>query len=59
MAARAVRRFERFVLGSVFAVVAWIIERRVLKAIRKRGLTPPAKGSISAQTTSELGRAAP
>ena len=36
------RRVERFALGVVFAIAAWIIERRVLKAIRRRGDTPPA-----------------
>ncbi len=50
------RRFERFALGVVFGLAAWIIERRVLKAIRRRGLTPPARSSMADQTTSELGK---
>ncbi len=55
MARGAVRRFERFVLGLVFGVAAWIIERRVLKAIRRRGQAPP-RTPIADQTTSELRR---
>lgn len=55
MARSAFRRFERFSLGVVFGVVAWIVERRVLKSIRKKGLTPPSKSAIGEQTTSELG----
>jgi len=56
MARSAWRRLERISLGIVFGIVAWIIERRVLKAIRKRGLAPPAKSAIADQTTSELER---
>jgi hypothetical protein len=56
MAGSPFRRFERFSLGLVFGLVAWIIERRVLKAIRKKGLTPPAKDALASQTTSELER---
>ena len=54
MARSAFRRLERFSLGIVFGVIAWIIERRVLKTIRKSGLTPPAKSTIADQTTSQL-----
>jgi hypothetical protein len=36
------RRVERFALGVVFAIAAGIIERRGLKAIRRRGEAPPA-----------------
>ena len=32
-----VRRVERALLGFVFGIVAFVIERRVLKAIRKKG----------------------
>lgn len=57
MRARGVwRRAERVCLGVVFGIAAWIIERRVLKAIRKRGLTPPARSTIGEQSTSEFGR---
>jgi hypothetical protein len=48
------RRVERFSLGVVFGFAAWIIERRVMKAIRRRGEKPPAKAGLSEQTTSEL-----
>ncbi len=54
MARSAFRRFERFSLGVVFGVIAWIIERRVLKAIRKKGLVPPRKRTLADQSTSEL-----
>lgn len=30
------RRFERVLLGAVFALAAWIIERQVVKAMRKQ-----------------------
>lgn len=53
MARSAWRRIERFSLGIVFGLAAWIIERRVLKAIRKRGEAPP-KPTLADQTTSEL-----
>lgn len=48
-----IRRAERFVLGIAFAVAAWIVERRVLKAIRKRGQTPP-RAPLSEHATSEI-----
>ena len=54
MARSAFRRLERFSLGVVFGVIAWIIERRVLKAIRRNGLAPPAKTTLADQSTSEL-----
>ena len=38
---RVARWFERAVLGSVMSVIAFVIERRVLKAIRTKGETPP------------------
>lgn len=50
------RRLERFSLGLVFGFVAWIIERRVLKAIRLRGDAPPARGTLADETTSELAK---
>ena len=56
MARSAFRRFERFALGVVFGVIAWVIERRVLKAIRRKGLAPPARSTLSDQSTSELGK---
>jgi hypothetical protein len=34
------RRFERAVLGTVMSLIAFIIERRVLKAIRSTGREP-------------------
>jgi len=48
------RRTERAVLGMVFGFAAWIIERRVLAAIRKRGEQPPVRSSLAEETTSEL-----
>jgi hypothetical protein len=50
------RRGERFVLGIVFGFAAWIIERRVLKAIRRRGEAAPTGPTPLAQTVSELER---
>jgi hypothetical protein len=51
-----VRRFERFALGMVFGLVAWIIERRVLKAIRRRGGAEPRTATLADHATSELER---
>jgi hypothetical protein len=34
------RRLERILLGSVMAVAAFVIERRVLKAIKKGSVKP-------------------
>jgi hypothetical protein len=36
MRRRAARRFERLVLGTIMTVVAFVVERRMLKAIRKK-----------------------
>ena len=47
------RRAERFLLGIAFAVAAWIVERRVLKAIRKRGGAPP-RAPLVEHATSEI-----
>jgi len=33
----ALARIERVLLGGVFGVVAFVIERRVLKAIKRKG----------------------
>jgi hypothetical protein len=52
--ARARHRVERFLLGIVFGFAAWFIERRVLKAIRKKGESPPKSSSMADHTTSEL-----
>ena len=38
---RFARWFERAVLGAVMSVIAFVIERRVLKAIREKGEAPP------------------
>jgi hypothetical protein len=37
---RAFKRFERFVLGYGMSVVAFVIERRLLKALRHGGVKP-------------------
>ena len=37
---RLARWFERALLGSVMSVIAFVIERRVLKAIREKGQAP-------------------
>ena len=37
---RVARWFERAILGSVMSVIAFVIERRVLKAIRAKGQEP-------------------
>jgi hypothetical protein len=30
------RRLERFILGGVMSLVAWFLERRILRAIKKK-----------------------
>jgi hypothetical protein len=45
---RFARWFERSVLGAVMSVIAFVIERRVLKALRnKEVLQPPQTGELS------------
>jgi hypothetical protein len=58
MAGSARRRVERIALGIVFSVAAWIIERRVLKAIRRRGGTAPARPTPLSSGVSEVERPA-
>ena len=38
---RVAGRFERVVLNTVMSMIAFIIERRILKAIRSTGRQPP------------------
>ena len=38
---RAVKWFERTLLGAVMSGIAFVIERRVLKAIREKEATEP------------------
>jgi hypothetical protein len=52
------RRGERFVLGIVFGFAAWIIERQVLKAIRRRGEAVPTDPTPLSEGVSELERPA-
>lgn len=56
MARSAWRRIERFSLGVVFGLAAWFIERRVLKAIRRRGGAAPARPTSFSEGVSELER---
>jgi len=47
---RVARWFERAILGTVMSVIAFVIERRVLKAIREKGTEPAPpvhKGELS------------
>jgi hypothetical protein len=50
------RRGERFVLGVTFGVVAWVIERRVLTTIRRRGEVAPSLSTPLAESVSEVER---
>jgi hypothetical protein len=50
---RFARWFERVVLGAVMSVIAFVIERRVLKAIRTKGETTAGserKGEVTQGT---------
>jgi hypothetical protein len=42
---RFARWFERAVLGAVMSVIAFVIERRVLKAIHQKGEPQPTPRS--------------
>jgi len=48
---RVARWFERALLGSVMSVIAFVIERRVLKAIRQKGEPEPQPRSGELATT--------
>jgi hypothetical protein len=50
------RRGERFALGIAFGVAVWIIERRVLTAIRRRGEVAPSLSTPLAESVSEVER---
>ena len=50
------RRGERLALGIVFGVTAWMIERRVLTAIRRRGEVAPSPPTPLAESVSEVER---
>jgi hypothetical protein len=52
------RKVERFSLGIVFGIAAWIIERRVLKAIKRKGGAAPARPTPLSESVSELERPA-
>lgn len=52
------RKVERFSLGVVFGIAAWVIERRVLKAIKRKGGAAPARSTTLSESVSELERPA-
>lgn len=52
------RKVERFSLGVVFGIAAWVIERRVLKAIKRKGGAAPARPTTLSESVSELERPA-
>jgi hypothetical protein len=58
MAGSVWRKVERFSLGFVFGIAAWIIERRVLKAIKRKGGAAPAKPTPLSESVSEIERPA-
>ena len=49
------RWFERVALGAIMSVVAFVVERRLLKVIRQRG----AKPDEPQETSADLGTPAP
>lgn len=40
---RGFRRFERWLVGVVFAVMAFVLERVVLRSVRKKDVAGPAE----------------
>jgi hypothetical protein len=49
---RLSNRFARVVLGVVFAMIAFVIERRVIKAIKKGQLGPTKEPATELAATS-------
>lgn len=39
--ARGFRRFERWLIGVVFAVLAFVLEKVVMRSVRKKGAVEP------------------
>jgi hypothetical protein len=35
------RWFERVALGTIMGAVAWLVERRMMKVLKRRGEEPP------------------
>jgi hypothetical protein len=48
---RTVRRFERVLLGAAMSVAAFVIERRLLKAIREGGQQKPEPAPAAGRVT--------
>jgi hypothetical protein len=48
---RTARRLERVVLGAAMSVAAWVIERRLLKAIRDGGGRAPQPAASAVRLT--------
>ncbi|MEX2274059.1 MAG: hypothetical protein WEA10_00625 [Actinomycetota bacterium] len=40
------RRIERWFLGLGMSLVAFVLERRVIRSIKRRGEAPPAKTTL-------------
>jgi len=54
---RIIGRIERVLLGAVFGLAAFIVERRVLRAIKQRGESAASRtSSLTNETVSELQR---
>ena len=54
--AKVARRLERVLLGFVMAVVAFVIERQIIRAIKKKGGEAPklASANLGDEISSEL-----
>ncbi len=44
---RGFRRFERWLIGVVFAVMAFVLEKVVMRSVRKRGVDGPAEDATT------------
>jgi hypothetical protein len=53
--ARGIRRLERWVVGVGFAVIAFVLERVVVRAVRRDGGEPRHDGHDSRTITSRGG----
>ena len=49
------RRFERLLLGAAMGIVAFVIERRVLRSIKRTGVSPWPAPETTLEPTSRDG----
>jgi hypothetical protein len=53
--ARGIRRVERWLVGIAFAVIAWVLERVVMRSVRRDGKEPRTPEAEARTITSRGG----